>query len=328
MAFYNLPTPWNPGYAIPAYVMAEPPGRGTFTTKWLERGTIDTLLPNVLGNGNGGSLQNPKGMGSLGGCSLGDMVGPISGMGAVAPGLRKPGFAGDPIAAYGKRVAEYLTSTLSGVDPEMRKIALKALLDELDPALWPSVAAKAEKLKGTKGLDAKEALRRALAAALADGFARELLEAGRTGTVQTLSQVGVGTYGDPAVRLAMNGIWSSIKRGASKVGSAIKGAAKGATKGVSTATNWAKKGLDKLGSLACSVLNSPAANMAAGAAAGATGIPPQVGAKGVEVGAGFCKQEQIPAAPQEELQRSGGIGMTPLLVGGAALAAVLLLRKR
>jgi len=48
MSFYHLPNPWNPGYAIPDYVMAEPPERGTFTTKWLPRGTISQVVPDFL----------------------------------------------------------------------------------------------------------------------------------------------------------------------------------------------------------------------------------------------------------------------------------------
>ena len=48
MSFYNLPSPWNPGYAIPEYVMAEPPERGTFTTQWLPRGTISQLVPDII----------------------------------------------------------------------------------------------------------------------------------------------------------------------------------------------------------------------------------------------------------------------------------------
>ena len=48
MSFYHQPHPWNPGYAIPKYVLAEPPGRGTFTTKWLPRGTISDVVPDFL----------------------------------------------------------------------------------------------------------------------------------------------------------------------------------------------------------------------------------------------------------------------------------------
>ncbi len=48
MSFYILPTPWDPRYALPDYVQAEPPGRGTFTTKGPRRGTIQSLIPDPL----------------------------------------------------------------------------------------------------------------------------------------------------------------------------------------------------------------------------------------------------------------------------------------
>lgn len=48
MAFYQIPNPWNPGYALPDYVLAEPPGRGTFTTNMIPRGTVDVLPPDYL----------------------------------------------------------------------------------------------------------------------------------------------------------------------------------------------------------------------------------------------------------------------------------------
>lgn len=48
MPFYHQPHPWDPGYAIPKYVLAEPPERGTFTTQWLPRGTISQVIPDYL----------------------------------------------------------------------------------------------------------------------------------------------------------------------------------------------------------------------------------------------------------------------------------------
>lgn len=65
MSFYRLPHPWDPNYAIPKYVMAEPPERGVFVTNWLPRGTIPTLIPDYLAApGPSGSPKSD--LGSLG----------------------------------------------------------------------------------------------------------------------------------------------------------------------------------------------------------------------------------------------------------------------
>lgn len=70
--FYNLPPSWNPGYAIPEYVMAEPPGRGTFTTKWLPRGSISTLDPSFVADPGKRLLgRTDAGLGSLGDATVG-----------------------------------------------------------------------------------------------------------------------------------------------------------------------------------------------------------------------------------------------------------------
>lgn len=71
MSFYHLPNPWDPHYAIPDYVMAEPPGRGTFTTQWMPRGTIPELVPDFLAKPGQKLLgRGDAGLGSLGGDTL------------------------------------------------------------------------------------------------------------------------------------------------------------------------------------------------------------------------------------------------------------------
>jgi len=69
MAFYHLPNPWNPHYAIPKYVMAEPPGRGTFTTRQLPRGWVDALAPDYIAKPVRQSGATAAGCSS---CGLGD----------------------------------------------------------------------------------------------------------------------------------------------------------------------------------------------------------------------------------------------------------------
>lgn len=72
MPAYHQPHPWNPGYAVPKYVQAEPPGRGTFTTKWLPRKTISEVVPDFLAKPGKELLgRNDAGLGSLSEDSLG-----------------------------------------------------------------------------------------------------------------------------------------------------------------------------------------------------------------------------------------------------------------
>ena len=98
MSFYQLPHPWDPGYVIPEYVMAEPPERGTFTTQWLPRGTISELVPDylakpgrkLLGRNDAGLSGSP--MGSLGGCSL-------AGSSLATHSMRGSSLSGDTLGA-------------------------------------------------------------------------------------------------------------------------------------------------------------------------------------------------------------------------------------
>ena len=137
MSFYHLPNPWDPAYAIPKYVMAEPPERGTFTTQWLPRGTISSVIPDYLaapgtGNAVGKALLGRKdaGLGSLGNSSLEGHCLAGDTLDAQVYSLEPLGGAGgDPVAAYGQQAAAWLMGTIGQVPAEQRKAALRALLD-------------------------------------------------------------------------------------------------------------------------------------------------------------------------------------------------------
>jgi hypothetical protein len=94
MSFYNLPHPWNPGYVIPEYVMSEPPERGTFTTQWMPRGTIPSIVPDFLAKPGKKILgRNDAQLGSLGICSLkGDTLG-ADAIPELAPAVAAPAVA-------------------------------------------------------------------------------------------------------------------------------------------------------------------------------------------------------------------------------------------
>ena len=94
-----------------------------------------------------------------------------------------------------------------------------------------------------------------------------------------------------------------------KLGSALKGIGKGifagakklaelAAKGAVKLYEYGKDAIDKLGDLACGLVNHPVAEAAAAGGAVASGAPPQVGAMGVGVARGICggADEVVPVA--------------------------------
>jgi hypothetical protein len=93
-------------------------------------------------------------------------------------------------------------------------------------------------------------------------------------------------------------------------------------------TDAVKDGINKLGDLACSLLQTPGVGAAAGAAAGtAAGVPPQAGAAagqtGAQIAQGVCGAPPPPVAPPPPAGPS--VLTLALLGGGVALAAVALL---
>jgi hypothetical protein len=173
MSFYHLPHPWNPGYAIPEYIMAEPPGRGVFTTKWLPRGTISQLTPDFLAKSTAKKVlgREDAQLGSLSGDTLGakETVYKLEPLGATG--------RVDPIRAYGEQAAKWIMGTIHEVDPGNRTIALRALLDSVDIGLWDSVAKHAGKYKA-QGMAPKAAMQKALAVCLSSGMAKEIVTEG------------------------------------------------------------------------------------------------------------------------------------------------------
>lgn len=343
--FSEIPKGWTGGYTLPDYVMTEPHKRGAAYTHWDRRKTIPMYVTDGLGNNEPLTLALPKEVYSL------DGIPPV-----------RPGFAGDPIKEYGKRASEYILKTIKKVPTEFRGIALEALLNEVEPGLWDRVTERANRYK-SQGMKDRQAVASAMASAMSEGIAKEMINIGKKGKPALRSQAGLGYYGDHAAQIALEGLWSSIKSGISKVGSAIKSGVTTTTSAVTTtvisakravtypirkaaegigkgaeyvkdgaqkAWEWGKSTVDKLGSLACSVMNSPAAPVAAGAAASAYGAPPQAGVVGAQVGASLCAKSDVPAAPQDQLMQPQTLPgwVMPAAIGGVGLVAVLLLTKK
>jgi len=364
MAQFRRPHPWDPGFALPANVMAEPPGRGTLTSVGLPRKTISGrpvgwaggyALPDYLqaepsGRGTATTHQDRRRTisqfipGSLGAIPLAlTLPQEVYALDGVGGSLPKPGFKGDPIKAYGQRASEFIMGTIKEVPIEFRAIALQALLDEVEPGLYDKVTKAANEYK-SKGLSKKAAVKSALASQMSKGLALELLKIGQGKAPSLRSQAGLGFYGETAYEAALAGLFSSIKSGVNKVGSTIKSGAtsivkapvrlvkQGAEKvkeGAQKAWEWGKKAVNKLGELACGVANHPAAPMAAGAVGTAYGAPPQTGSMAVQFASSMCKSGDVPAAtPQQLMQPATPKWLMPAAIGGAGLVAVLLLTRK
>ncbi len=308
MSFYNLPGGWDAGFAIPEYIQAEVPGRGTMTTKWLPRGTISTLYPDVL-------MQPALKAKSLGAVERFELT-PISHKSAWSTVGDVPD-ATNPFVQGGHEIANHLIDELRTVPAPYRKIALRATLDAVKPGLFKTAGALAERYK-SEGMSANAALRRALAEQITKGFVKEIGKAGRTGKVEINGQLGLGAWGTTSYAMAMGdayaelGWWpgsniasaaksaySGVKTGATATWSGIQTAGSAVGRGASAtwggiktgaqyAAKYAGKGIKYWAKIQCKMLNLPGSEMAAAAIATAYGIPPQAGMKGVQIAKGLC----------------------------------------
>jgi len=198
-------------------------------------------------------------------------------------GFPAPGFPGDPFKQYGQRVGELIMGTIHQVPVEFRKIAVEAVLKELEPGLPARVNARANEYKA-KGMDPKAALQAAIASSVSEGLVKEVVKIGRTGKIPMKSLAGLGAYPE-AHAVALDGLWGSITGAVSSVGSGIKsgaswvgGKASGAAgavwdgtkwiggktaSGAKTAFSWGGTVLGKVKDLTCVVMKSPLSDVAA-----------------------------------------------------------------
>jgi hypothetical protein len=314
--FYGLPPSWNPGYEIPDYVMAEPPGRGTMTTAWLPRGTISALVPEFQAVKTAQQIlgRNDAGLGSLGDDTLG-----------IGTGVARSTAGRDPIADYGVKAASWLMHSIKSVPSDQRTTALRAIFDAIDTSLWGKVERRATELKNA-GLSAPAALQAAMAQSMSAGMLEEIAEAGRrvqrgaAYPVARHGQLALGVYPDAVPRattyalealgfsfsslnpvsLVQSGA-SAVKDAAVAVGSGVKDAAIAVGGGVKSAATtvggglrnagsavvkFVEKGVKTLGGLACKVVGSGVGKVAATGVATVYAGP--AGAVGVQAATSKC----------------------------------------
>lgn len=316
-SFYNLPDAWNPGYEIPEYVMAEPPGRGVMVTDWLPRGTISELVPEFQPV----RLEQPGGLGSLGDDTL---------------GVQQRAAGQNPIANYGPQAAGFLMRAIKTVPTNDRPMALRAIFDAIDPSLWRSVERQANQYRA-KGYAAPQALERAMAEAMSAGFVRELVQTGKRAMngqrqpVRRQGQLALGVYPDAiptAQAYALEALGFSlsdlnpvkyIKAGASAVASGVKSAA-------SATASFVKNGVKYIGGLACKAVNSTAGQIGAAAVGGPAGAAGAQAAQGMCSSGGGAAAQPVYAPPPPSSLPSW---VKPAAIGGGILlGAVLLTRSR
>ena len=277
----------------------------------------------------------------------------------------RPGFPGDPFKEYGVRFAAHVMGTIRTVPREFREVALEALLDQLDDGLFARVTKRANTYRES-GLRTKAAVRSAIASTVSQSFAEQVVEAGRGRAPVLQSLAGLGLYEDAeeavlagyrhALGLCGPKCWArKAKKAAKKVGSTVKKAGKKvgragkkvgrtaksaakkigrtAKRGAKKAYAWGKSAVKLAKELGCRVTQSGAADMAAGAAAGAYGAPPQVGVAGNQAisqtlcgGAPPMPSGTVPGESLDASARPSWV--VPLALGSAAVIGTAILWRR
>jgi hypothetical protein len=181
---YNLPPPWDPGYALPDNVRDEGLQRHAFVTKQMPRGTYDDVVVGtggyvvpqyVLDERTGRGTFTTKWMprGTYNGPKVPYWLNqrPTSVQRHVAKGVRQVTFSGDErYEQAGFDMAQRIMAQVASLPPSSRKSAMRRILDRIDPTLWDRVAAQARQYVA-QGMSASQALLRGLAAGLASSSA-------------------------------------------------------------------------------------------------------------------------------------------------------------
>lgn len=235
----------------------------------------------------------------------------------------------NPITDYGRRLADQILSNLNSVPPTQRAFALEAVFAALEQGLLSRVH---------RNMRAGQSIHTALASALSEGFAKEIVSYGQGKRPSGL--LGLGTF--DGQQKALDGFWDGVKSvaktvtsvalvpvtgGASllfaggKVGSTAQGVAK-------SVWDFGIKTLNTAGKMACQVLQTSAAPVAGAAAATAAGVPPSIGATGANIAGAACGPGAVVAPVTAPVDTGMPAWVLPAAIGGVGLVAVLLLTRK
>lgn len=327
--------PWNPGYALPANVLDEPPDQnGAMVTAQAARGTISAFKPfgarhpwstgyaipgyinaerpggpvTVTPQAPRGTIavkqpgvfmkQRPtqyRGLGSFDGGSQGSLT--SFGEGSL-------GATDAPSDVFGTKkdpILQYGAEAARIIVTEVRKLPAakrKAGMKEVLDAVDPALWIKVEKTaEKYANLAPQKALEKALTVELSNSMAEDLVALGRQGQPASLD----GWFTDAR---------KFMGRQTTKVGS------------------FGSSVLGKLGSVACKLTNSGILGATAGAAGMASGGPTgaQAGMVGAQIAGTLCAPSPG-SAPVSQQQSGMPSWVVPAAIGGGVLILVLALRK-
>lgn len=324
MSYLKPKNPYNPGYALPKNVLTEPKHRGTVTTNWAPRGTIDSyraakprsawasgyaLPKNVLREtpGQGVLTTNWAPKGTIDSYVAPTMRTPLPadvedrGGLQVLEGLYEAKIPGKPavskddvIGRFGRQAAkEIIKAAKGGKTPEERIAIVKGVLSSISPSLRTEVENKAKKLQAKRRMPALEALEKALAMAFANHLAEQwqALGQGRRPKDGLLSVGGVSweeMHGARDLGFSISGAWDKIKDAGSATVAKTKEVA------------------SKIKEYSCKAANHPTAPLVAGAATTIGGGSPQIGMQGAQTAQQICAIAGQPAGGAPAAASSSG----------------------
>lgn len=195
-SFFDLPPPWNPGYALPSNVKDEGLYRSAMVTRQYPRGTYNTQAGAAVHNGYAipGYIRREE-------VGQGAQVTRWAPRGTWYPSGTKMKALGDDVdagggafAAYGQRAAAYLFERVQYLPPGERLQAMKLVLDKVDPTLWARAEEAARPF--VKMMGPRAAMQEGLARAMSKGVVKELEKIGRSRRAPAKkSLTGLGCYG-------------------------------------------------------------------------------------------------------------------------------------
>lgn len=285
------------GYAVPAYVRKEPVGSQAATTPWIPRGTVmsmKTIKTGLPWKSSAHTLDS-NGLGALGASPNKTNTSSVGG--------------GDPIEEYGQKAASVVAAELATVPLSKRDETLKGILNEVDPKLYSMFKIESNRIQ-EMGVSKEVAAQKGLQVAFTQGFIQELMRIGKKGAAPE-----PGTRKGAVPLGALVGFDAQVSNYHDSLGSVF---------------STIKSTVSKLGGLACDVATHPIAPIAAGAAGAYYGGPE--GASKAMAGAGIaaaaCSSGSTGAgagyAPAPQGMPSWAL---PAILGGGALALVLILKK-